>query len=131
MKHSVFHRTVTGTRRSANFFDRHSRKSGGRARPYTEGVSVPSHAHRQNQSLLRDILLLVILPPYGIYRIWKNDSITLFVRIACIAFSFALMTLYFYWIIPAESPDIYQPTIVRPSAVTEYSPSSAGSESGF
>lgn len=117
--------------RGTDFFERRSRKSGGSSRSYSEQVSGPAHRRAEKKALLQLLALVAVLPPVGVVLMWRFGILNVRARIAATAVAFALTVLYMFWIIPTAKPDIYQPTIVRPAAVTEYSPSSVSDADGF
>lgn len=107
-------------------FERRSRPGGGSSRSYSEQVSAPAHMRAEKQRLILLLLITVILPPVGVVCLWRGGFLRVPYRVAATALAFLLMILYFHWIIPEKTPETYQPSIMKPSAVTEYSPSSSG-----
>lgn len=118
---------ASGLRR-VNFFERRSRSSGGSSRSYSEQFSGPAHARAERRLFWQLVALTVLLPPVGTVVMWRFGMLRVKPRIAVTLLAFALTVLYMFWIIPKAEPEIYQPTIVRPSAVTEYSPSAAADD---
>lgn len=115
-----------GTDRQSGSFERRSRPGGGSSRSYSEQVSAPAHMRAEKQRLLLLILITVILPPVGVACLWRGGFLRVPYRVAATALAFLLMILYFHWILPEKTPQTYQPSIMKPSAVTEYSLSSSG-----
>ncbi len=111
-----------------NMFERRHRQQGGSSRSYSEQVSTPSNVIERRKRLIILTALTVALPPVGAYCLWRGGYLNLPLRIGATAVAFALLTLYFLWMMPADTPEKYQPNKYRPGAVTEYSPSSQTSE---
>ena len=113
-------------------FQRRNRVKGGTSRSYSDSVSKPMHAQKEKNETLIVSLIGLICPPIAIAYYWYMGRFDVRLRAGITAALFLLTTLYFYWLIPASTPETYQPTIVRPHAVTEYSPSSsAGNGSAY
>lgn len=115
-----------GTGRVNSSFERRSRPGGGSSRSYSEQVSAPAHMRAEKRRLLLLLLITVVLPPVGVACLWRGGFLRIPYRVAATALAFVLMILYFHWMIPEKTPETYQPGIMKPSAVTEYSPSSLG-----
>lgn len=113
-----------------NLFERRHRQQGGSSRSYSEHVSTPSNVKERRNRVIILTALTVVLPPVGVYFLWRGGYLTLPLRICATVAAFLLMTLYFSWIIPENTPERYQPNKYRPGAVTEYSPSSQTSQDG-
>lgn len=112
--------------RQGSSFERHSRSGGGSSRSYSEQVSAPSYIRVARQRMLLLLVITVFLPPVGVACLWRGGFLRMPFRVAATALAFVLMVLYFHWMLPAKTPATYQPEIMRPSAVTEYSSSSSG-----
>ena len=125
MTSSSFTPLPAGGPRGADFFERRSRKSGGSSRSYSEQFSGPAHVRAEKKTFWQLLLLVAVLPPVGVALMWRFGILRVRPRVAVTVFAFAVMVLYMYWIIPTPKPEVYRPTVVRPAAVTEYSPSVA------
>ena len=125
MMNSGFTPEPAGGPRGVSFFERRSRKAGGSSRSYSEQFSDPTHVRTERKHFWQLLLLVAVLPPLGVALMWRFGILRVRPRAAVTAFAFALMVLYMYWIIPTPEPEVYRPTVVRPVAVTEYSPSAA------
>ena len=71
------------------------------------------------------IALLVVLPPIGIVCLWGGGFLRFPYRVAASVAAFFLMVLYFSWMLPEKTVSTISPEIRRPSAITQYSPSSS------
>ncbi|MBQ3080040.1 MAG: hypothetical protein IJC48_08615 [Clostridia bacterium] len=107
--------------RKPDYFERSKRQRGGSARSYSEKVSSPAHGNAERNRLIILAVITVLLPPVGIICLWRGGFFQFPIRVAATFAAFLLMVLYFSWMIPAKTPDAYQPQLQKPTAVTEYS----------
>lgn len=117
-------RTAAG-RNADNTFERTRPQPGRRSGSYSRNVSSPKGIREEKKSLYVLIALLVVLPPVGIACLWRGGFLRLPYRAAATLAAFLLMILYFSWMTPEQTPGKVTPSIRRPEAITEYSPSSS------
>ena len=118
----------SGTFRPADSFERSVRKRGGSSRSYSQNLSKPAHVRKQKTDLLIMLALTLVIPPVGCALLWYKGALDVKLRALVTALALLLMTLYFSWMLPSDTPEPFQPTVSRPEAVTEYSPSSSASQ---
>ena len=126
MKGFHFSPLPAGGPRRPDYFERRRRPRGGSARSYSESVKTPASVTADRKRLMVMLALTSVLPPVGIALMWHEGLLKMPMRIAATAAAFFLMVLYFSWIIPEAKPDVYQPPVQKPAAVTEYSASDIG-----
>ena len=113
-----------------NPFERRHRQAGGSSRSYSEHVSTPPHVAEQRKFFWTVMALCALVPPVGIYLLWRGGVLILPLRVAATAAAFVILSLVIYWIMPQKTPDTVTPAKYAPGAVTEYSPSSAAQTGG-
>ncbi len=99
----------------------HRTRSGGGS--YTQRVSNAA-AHKRNDEkmdLIADILFCLLLPPYGLYRIWTKEHKFIFVKPAGTIVAALMMILWFSVIIPDEQPEPIDVVSAKSAAVEVYS----------
>lgn len=104
-------------------FEKGSRRKGGSRTSYAKPIS-DSAARKRNELIIGialDILLCVLVPPYGLYRVLTKEDMILPVKLAGIALSGLMMFVWFTIILPDEQPDPISITAARPAAVEIYS----------
>ena len=104
-------------------FEKGSRRKGGSRTSYSKPIS-DSAAKKRNDMLIgiiMDILLCVLVPPYGLYRMLTKEDMILPVKLAGIVLSGLMMFVWFTIILPDEQPDPISITAARPAAVEIYS----------
>ena len=74
------------------------------------------------------LALTLVIPPVGCALLWYKGALDVKLRALVTVLALLLMTLYFSWMLPSDTPEPFQPTVSRPEAVTEYSPSSSASQ---
>ena len=110
-------------RESYDRFTRSERRDGARHGSYAQSVS--RDAAKKENALLRlvitDLILCLLLPPVGIYRVWKQPRYEPINRIIGTVIAAAVLYLWFIAIIPKEKPQTVDVPYVRASAVEKYS----------
>ena len=115
-----------GARNRGNTFERTRPQPGRRSGSYSRNVSSPKAVQEEKKRMYILIALIVVLPPVGIACLWRGGFLRLAYRVAATGAAFLLMILYFSWMLPEKTLSTIAPdNIKRPSAVTEYSPSSS------
>lgn len=109
-------------------FERSKRAKGGSERSYSSGVSAPKGMQAEKQRLILILAITVILPPVGIMILWRGGFLPIPHRAVVTFAAFWIMVLYFSWMIPESEPGMIQAQMKRPTAVTQYSSSSAGNQ---
>ncbi|MBQ9856282.1 MAG: hypothetical protein IJO53_08830 [Clostridia bacterium] len=115
----------SGTRNAHNTFERTRPQPGRRSGTYSRNVSSPKAMQEEKKRLYLLIALLVVLPPIGIVCLWRGGFLRFPYRVAASVAAFFLMVLYFSWMLPEKTVSTISPEIRRPSAITQYSPSSS------
>ena len=128
MKRSPYTAFREASRKNGASFERREKAKGGSGRSYSSDVSAPRALLVEKQRLILVLVLTVLLPPVGIACLWRGGFLRVHYRAAATFAAFWLMVLYFSWMIPESQPNLVQPQMKRPTAVTQYSSSSAGSD---
>ena len=126
MKRSPYTASREASSKNYSSFERREKSKGGSGRSYSKDVSVPRAVQVEKQRLILVLALTVILPPVGIACLWRGGFLRVQYRAAATFAAFWLMVLYFSWMIPESAPNVVQPQMKRPAAVTQYSSSSGG-----
>ncbi len=86
---------------------------------YTKNVS--RNAAKKGKAMLNqsivDILFCVLLPPYGIYRVWTQEKNLPLFKIACTLGAALILFLWFLLIIPEGRPQPVSVTHIRSTAI--------------
>ncbi len=97
---------ATARRDSHDRFQRAEKRAGGKRGSYAQSVSRAA-AIRDNEVLrgvVLDVLLCMLLPPYGVYRVCTQERTEPAVRIIGVVLSAIIMYLWFTVLIPSEKP---------------------------
>ena len=102
-------------------FERGEKRQGGKHGTYAKNVS--RIAAQKGKALLnqtvRDVLLCLILPPYGIYRVWTQDRNLPVFKIGCTLLAMLIMFLWFLLIIPEDKPERVETPKIRATAIKQ------------
>ena len=102
-------------------FQRGEKRQGGQHGTYTKNVS--RNAAKKGKAVLNqtiiDILFCLLLPPYGLYRVWTQDKVQPVFKIVCTLAAALILFLWFLLIIPDEKPPVQNVVRTRPTAVQE------------
>ena len=97
---------MTNGRGSFDRFRRAEKRPGGKHGSYARGIS-RSAAIKDNETLrsvIIDILLCMLVPPVGIYRVCTQERTEPAVRFAGVILATIIMYLWFSALIPSEQP---------------------------
>ncbi len=102
-------------------FRRGEKRQGGQHGTYTKNVSRNAAIKGKavlNQTII-DILFCLLVPPYGLYRVWTQDKVQPVFKIVCTLAAALIMFLWFLLIIPDQQPEPQQVVRTRPVAIQE------------
>ncbi len=99
-------------------FRRGERREGGKHGSYAKNVS--KNAAQKSKAILnssvKDVLFCLLVPPYGVYRVWTRKKALPVFRIACTALAMLIVFLWFLLIIPESKPDAVEVAKVKATA---------------
>ncbi|MBQ9408679.1 MAG: hypothetical protein IJU28_04720 [Clostridia bacterium] len=102
-------------------FRRGEKREGGKHSSYTKNVS--RAAAIKGKALMtksvKDVLFCLLLPPYGIYRVWTQEKNQPVFKISCTLLSMLIMFLWFLLIIPENKPEQVEVPRVRATAIQQ------------
>ena len=105
--------------RQYDSFTRGEKREGGKRGTYTKNVS--RNAAQKGRAMLSkslmDVLLCLIVPPYGIYRVWVQEKNEPLFKVACTFLAMAIIFLWCLLIIPEGKPDKVEAPRVRATAI--------------
>lgn len=104
-------------------FQRAEKRGSQRHGTYARSVS-RNAADRDNEmlrSIILELLFCIVIPPYGIYRIWSEKQFSPVFRIVGTVIAAFVMFLWFLLILPDGAPEPQPITQSTPQAVNVYS----------
>lgn len=114
---------MASAKKTYESFKRGSRRPGNIRTTYARSVS-DNAARKRNDRLLEiiiDLLICVIIPPYGLYRLLTKETEIPVIKLAGTVIAGLMLFVWFSVLLPDEQPDAINITTVRPVAVEVYS----------
>lgn len=105
--------------RQYDSFRRGEKREGARHGTYTKNVS--RNAAKKGKAMLsksvKDVLFCLLVPPYGIYRVWTQEKNEPIFKIACTLLAMIILFLWCLLIIPESKPEKVEVPRVRATAI--------------